>query len=207
MVHSKRTILFDLDGVLLDSRPNMEFAWSEVRSRMNLPIPFESYFKLIGRPFADIMNLLGETGRAAEIERIFRVSSMEGIELARFYPGTEETLLCLARKGYKLGVVTSKDRLRTSAILAKLTVEFVSVQTPENRYRGKPAPDHLLLAMAEACCDPSECLYIGDMSADFEAAQRAGVDYIHAGWGYGQRPSPHIAELTSICELPTFLGA
>lgn len=199
---TKKLVLFDLDGVLLNSRANMEFAWGQVREKLAVETPFERYFALIGRPFADIMDLLGLGARAAEIETVFRVSSMEGIDLAAFYPAATDVLAALAGRGVKLGVVTSKDRLRTSAILAKLPVEFTTVQTPDKRFRGKPAPDHLLLAMAEAQADPAETIYVGDMDADYEAACRAGVDYLHASWGYGANPD---GRARAVADLPDLL--
>jgi phosphoglycolate phosphatase-like HAD superfamily hydrolase len=67
--------------------------------------------------------------------------------------------------------------------------------------RGKPAPDHLLMAMAQAGSDPAETVYIGDMAADHEAARRAGIDYAHADWGYGRRPGDGSWILSSMRDL------
>lgn len=186
---SKRLFLFDLDGVILNSRTNMEAAWAEVRQRTQVTVPFEKYFALIGRPFPEILRLLGIVDEIEEIEQVFRIASMNKIDLATFYPGIEEVLALLQKEDIALGIVTSKDRHRTGAILAKLPVRFEVIKTPNEQFRGKPAPDHLLAAMAEANVDPSETIYIGDMDADYEAAARAGIDYAHASWGYGQAPS------------------
>jgi phosphoglycolate phosphatase-like HAD superfamily hydrolase len=104
----------------------------------------------------------------------------------------------------KLGVVTSKDPLRTSAILAMLPIEFVCVETPNAVLRGKPAPDHLLMAIARTNVDPAETVYIGDMDVDHQAAMRAGVDYMHAAWGYGNIPdnrTPVVADMREFMEL------
>ena len=54
----KELILFDLDGVLIDSKKNMQFAWEAVQDEFKLNIPFESYFKFIGMPFQDILKSL-----------------------------------------------------------------------------------------------------------------------------------------------------
>ena len=94
----------------------------------------------------------------------------------------------LKTSGLKLGIVTSKDRMRTGAVLAKMPVEFDVVETPDPRYRGKPAPDHLLTALIHTHTDPDAAIYVGDMDADFEAARRANIDYAHAAWGYGAVP-------------------
>jgi phosphoglycolate phosphatase-like HAD superfamily hydrolase len=188
MSKKKSLVLFDLDGVILDSKANMELAWKAVQEQLHIAVPFEPYFALIGRSFPDIIARLGLSERVADIERVFRIASASRLDLATFYPGVVPSLVKIQRSGVKLGLVTSKDRLRSNAILARLPVEFTSVQTPDPRYRGKPAPDHLMAAMAEAQADPAETVYVGDMDADYEAATRARVDYIHAFWGYGKPP-------------------
>ena len=110
----------------------------------------------------------------------------------------------LQAQGRALGIVTSKDAVRTNAVISQLKLKFVTIQSPAAPYRGKPAPDHLLLAMAVAGVDPKETVYIGDMDTDYQAAVRAGIDYVHASWGYGL-PIPAIPSLESIDQLPDFL--
>jgi phosphoglycolate phosphatase len=203
----KRLILFDLDGVLWDSRENMRRSWMEVQSQLGVAPSFDQYFRLIGRPFRDIMAELGLQHRAADCETVYRVASMENMGSARFYPGVDGALERLASVGVKLGIVTSKDDLRTSAILAMLPVTFDVVRTPSASGRGKPAPDHLLAAMALAEVDPVDTMYIGDMDADCEAASRAQVDYAHASWGYGAPPQGCRLVLREIADLDQFAGA
>jgi phosphoglycolate phosphatase len=198
---AKRLVLFDLDGVLLDSRDNMERSWKQVRERLGVTVEFDKYFAEIGRPFGVIMQRLGLGDRAEEIEEVFRMASMENLSVARFYPGAVATLTDLRAAKVKMGIVTSKDKYRTNAILAMLPVSFASVRTPDPAVRGKPAPDHLLAAMVEVGVDPAETLYIGDMEADHEAALRAGVDYVHAAWGYGSAPEDGSSIVSEFGEL------
>ncbi|MBR9973689.1 HAD family hydrolase [Magnetospirillum sulfuroxidans] len=202
----KKLVLFDLDGVILNSKMNMEYSWGQVCSQLKINVDFEEYFSKIGRPFFDIMTMLGLQEYASRAESIFRVSSMSSLHLVSFYDGVRETLSALEQAGIGMGVVTSKDRMRTNAILAMLPVDFTTVQTPGDKFRGKPAPDHLLLAMAESQIDPADTIYIGDMDSDFEAAQRAGIDYLHAQWGYGAAPKDGIPALSSIKELADWIG-
>lgn len=204
---TKKLVVFDLDGVIIDSRDNMERSWAEVRSRLGIDIPFEAYFELIGRPFGDILSVLGLRSRLQEIEPVFRTTSSKNLNLIRFYPDAEKTMSGLVKMGLRLGIVTSKDALRTGAILALLPVKFATVQTPNDLYRGKPAPDHLLAAIAEANADPVETIYIGDMAADAEAARRAGVDYIHAAWGYGKPPASSFATACRFSDIAEILAS
>ena len=198
---NNRLLLLDLDGVLLDSQSNMEIAWTAVRNTLGINVTFDQYFKKIGAPFSDILDDLGVGDRFAEIEPIFRTESMKALHKAKFFPEVEETLLQLVSRQIKLGVVTSKDKLRTNAVLAQLPVNFLTVQTPEHKYRGKPAPDHLLIAMAEANVDPSDVIYMGDMDADYHAARRADIKYAHATWGYGKIPDCEVVVLNKFSEI------
>lgn len=200
----KRLILFDLDGVLLDSRENMRQAWGTVREATGLEIPFEAYFALIGRPFKDIMACLGVSSDIERIEKIYMTASFDMLAEATFYSGVRDSIRELDGMGVKMGVVTSKDKPRTKAVLSQLDVRFASVQSPDGVLRGKPAPDHLLVAMAEAGEDPADTLFVGDMDTDWQAARRAGIDYVHAGWGYGDLEEP-VSILASITDLPEFI--
>ncbi len=205
--HAKRLVLFDLDGVLLDSRENMRRSWQRVREQFGTDVSFDRYFNEIGRPFPAIMERLRLSERAAEIEAAFRMASMDNLDVLRFYPGVPETLRKLQDARLKLGIVTSKDLLRTNAILAMLPVTFACVHAPDGKMRGKPAPDHLLMAMALTGVDPAEALYVGDMAADYEAAQRAQIDYAHANWGYGAPPAGECWKLSAIGELLELIPA
>jgi phosphoglycolate phosphatase len=203
----KRLVLFDLDGVLLDSRENMRRAWQKVREEFRTDVSFERYFGEIGRPFSAIMERIGLGDRAAAMEATFRVASMDNLDVLRFYPGVAETLRSLLKAELKIGIVTSKDQLRTNAILAMLPITFSCVQAPDGRTRGKPAPDHLLMAMAQTGVDPADTLYVGDMTADYEAANRAGVEYAHAQWGYGPQPGPDCWVLSDMQDLLALIPA
>jgi phosphoglycolate phosphatase len=201
---NKRLVLFDLDGVLLHSHENMRQAWEVVLAKTDVDRPFEDYFAQIGRPFKDIMHRLGVSSDVERIEKVYMTASFEFLANATFFPGVRESLAEIRDLGVKMGVVTSKDAPRTKAVLAQLDISFASVQSPNGRFRGKPAPDHLLVAMAEAGEDPADTLFVGDMETDWQAACRAGIDYVHAGWGYGE-PLPSIPTLESISQLPLFI--
>ena len=201
----KKAVIFDLDGVLLNSRPNMEQAWQGVQDNLGVTVSFEDYFKNIGRPFRDILELIGLSDLADEIEPIYSQVSKEKFHLATFYPGVEETLKKLESYGIKLGIVTSKDTERTGIVLNRLQVKFTAVQTPNAHFRGKPAPDHILMAIAEINADPKESIYIGDAEVDVLAASRAGIDYCHAGWGYCEPGCDDVVVLKDISRLLTVL--
>ena len=200
----KRLVLFDLDGVLLDSHENMRQAWDVVLQETDINLPFAEYFSRIGRPFKDIMDCLGVTSDVERIEKIYMTASFEFLSQATFYPGVRDTLAILNGMGVKMGVVTSKDAPRTRAVLKQLDIPFLSVQCPNQKFRGKPAPDHVLVAMAEAGEDPADTLFVGDMETDWQTACRANIEYVHAAWGYGHLLD-NVPAIDSISELPKFI--
>ena len=65
------------------------------------------------------------------------------------------------------------------------SVEFEIICCPNERFRGKPSPDQLLYTLAECNVDPKDAVYVGDMQVDMDCADRAGVDFIYAEYGYG----------------------
>ena len=179
-----KAYIFDLDGVLIDSKKMMSHAWTKCQLEHNLDQPFSEYFKHIGKPFRDIMKELGIKNSDA-VKNTYDKASMQLMDkFLVFYPGVEDTLNKL-KKGYKIAVVTSKTAERTKVILEKLDVEFDYIVSPKKGLRGKPAPDQILWCLAMINTDPKDAIYVGDMQVDYDASQRAGTGFIHATYGYG----------------------
>ena len=202
---NKKLILFDLDGVLLDSERNMELSWLAVCEQYGIDVKFENYFSYIGRPFEDILNILNIKERQSSIEKTFNEVSTQLIHKVSFYNGVDSVLSHLSNMNIKTGIVTSKNAIKTQKILKLLNFSFDIVQTPNNDLQGKPAPDHLLYAMSELNISASNTLYIGDMDVDYEAAKDAKVDYFHALWGYGTCPDKNTIKLKQISDLMDFI--
>jgi len=184
-----RHVAFDLDGVLIDSLPVMELAWERVMSDLSLSLKFSDYKPLIGRPFQSILSILDipEESRKQVTLRYQEYSKelAEGIEP---YPGVRMALSQLRESGYKISVVTSKDRCRAESLLTSAlgtTVNSLVCGDDLPADRGKPSPDPLLMACIAVGVSPGETIYVGDMQVDRQAAEQAGVQYVHAGWGYG----------------------
>ena len=197
----KKLILFDLDGVLLNSKRNMELSWGAVCKRHGVNIEFEDYFSNIGRPFKDILDILNINANQADIEKTFNDVSIQLIDQVEFYEGVESVLGQLANNNIKIGIVTSKNTIKTQKILDLLGFAFDIVQTPNDALKGKPAPDHILYAMSELNMNASDTLYIGDIDVDYEAAKRAHVNYSHALWGYGTCNDKNVIKLENITQL------
>lgn len=198
---NKKLVLFDLDGVLVDSKINMMLSWNAVREKHNINTEFKDYFDNIGRPFNDILDLLSIKQDQEDIAQTYNKVSKEMINRVSFYEGTKPLLNHLASKGIKTGIVTSKDRLRCQIVLDLLGFDFDIVQTPNQDLQGKPAPDHILFAMSELDIKATDTVYIGDMNVDYLAAKNAKVDYIHAMWGYGVCSDESTIKLKEISQI------
>ena len=201
----KELVLFDLDGVLIDSKRNMELSWEKTCEVFGLNIDFNDYFSKIGRPFIDILNLLRVTKFQEEIEKTFNNSSIELMDRIEVFPGVKETLNFIKNKGIKTGIVTSKNNEKTMKILDNIGFDFDIVQTPNQVLKGKPSPDHILHAMSKLNINPRDVLFIGDMEVDCIAAYSANVDYAHADWGYGLCTKKNVINLKNIGDLKSKL--
>ncbi|WP_240797367.1 HAD family hydrolase [Streptomyces sp. F001] len=181
-------MLFDLDGVLVNSLPVMRAAWEAVSTQLEVRVPFEAYVEHLGRPFDEILTLLG-LGDTEGFAQAYQTAAVRFSHLARPFPGVEQALRDIVAAGCRLGVVTSKSVTRARPMVDALGTPFAVLRTPDQG-RGKPSPDSLLLALVECGTDPADALYVGDMAVDQEAAQRAGLRYAHAAWGYGALTEP-----------------
>lgn len=180
-----KAYIFDLDGVLIDSKKMMSHAWTICQLEHNLDQPFSEYFKHIGKPFRDIMKELG-IDEVEAVKHTYDKASLELMEYCLEFYDDVETVLGYLKQENKIAVVTSKTAERTNVILDRLDVEFDYVVSPKKGLRGKPAPDQILFCLAMTQTDPKDAVYIGDMQVDYEAATRAGIDFIHASYGYGK---------------------
>ena len=198
---NKKLVLFDLDGVIVDSKHNMMLSWNAVREKHNIDVKFKEYFNNIGRPFSDILEILNIKENQNDIAQTYNEVSQQMIGEASFYKGAKSVLEYLSNKNIKTGIVTSKDTLRCQFFLDLLGFKFDIVQTPNEKLNGKPAPDHLLYAMSELGVSNAYTIFIGDMNVDFLAAKNAQVDYIHAMWGYGVCSDENSIKLKEISQL------
>ncbi|MFJ9026691.1 HAD family hydrolase [Streptomyces sp. NPDC102259] len=187
--HRLRALLLDIDGVLLGTRPVMRKAWQRVQEIHGVALPFRDYERHLGREFGDIMQRLGVTDAEA-VRRTYEAESVATAHLEQEFAGIVETLHAFVAADWRLGVVTSKHVDRAAPLLARLGCPFATIRTPAGAGRTKPAPDPLLLALVDLGVDPASAVYVGDMAVDQESAARAGVPYVHAGWGYGQPTAP-----------------
>ena len=94
----KKLIIFDLDGVIFNSKENMRVAWEQVNYKLKLNIKFEDYFRNIGMPFEEILKKLGIKKNIPLVKKIYREKSIQKFNLVKIYPSVKATLEKLKKK-------------------------------------------------------------------------------------------------------------
>jgi phosphoglycolate phosphatase len=184
-----RAYLFDIDGTLLDSAPDICGAVSSVLSRTPKPdVPYEYLKAFIGRHLVD---LFGELFPEASPETIEAwIQDYREIYLARehagtvLYPGVKDTL---SRLGGLKTTATTKGTPTATNVLTKfeLVEHFQHVQGTDG-FPSKPKPEVLQRAMLALGVSPEDCLMVGDSVPDIVAARAAGVKVCAVSYGYGK---------------------
>ena len=98
---SKKILIFDLDGVIIDSKKNMQISWTEVQKKFSLNhINFEIYFKNIGKPFYEILKSMGLKNNFSSIEKVYQNTSLRYQNEITYYKNTIEVLKELKKKKF-----------------------------------------------------------------------------------------------------------
>lgn len=180
--------LFDVDGTLVDSAPDICAAQIEVLAAQGRTDVSEALLRrYIGRHLIDLFQDLGfRDGQVDSLIQSYRTTYWDRKHAAtRVFPGVAEMLGSL---GGRKSTATTKTSRTTREVLDQfgLIQYFDHVQGTDG-FPAKPEPDVLLAAMKALGADPGECLLVGDSAADMEAGRRAGVRTCAATWGYGDR--------------------
>ena len=178
------TIIFDLDGVLIDSKENMRASWEHVRKKLSVKQKFDNYFKHIGLPFDKILKNIGIKKNIIKITKLYKNQSITNLDKLKMMPGAIQTIKKLNKKNVKVAIVTSKDNERTKLIVKKLKIPIKVLISPRQNLRGKPYPDQLDLAIKNLKSDKKKACYIGDMNVDYIAAKNSKISFVFAKYGY-----------------------
>lgn len=193
-----RTILFDLDGTLADTAPDLYAAQALLsREQGREPLPFEAVRNHVSHGSSALVKLAfpEAQGEAFEQlrERFLELYAQNLFLDTVLFPGMETLLAWIESQGLNWGVVTNKPAFLTDPLMASLGLSqraacIVSGDTVDER---KPHPKPMWHACELAGSRPVECLYVGDAERDIQAGRSAGMATLIALYGYideTQRP-------------------
>ncbi|CAG4883226.1 Phosphoglycolate phosphatase [Georgfuchsia toluolica] len=185
-------ILFDLDGTLADSAPDLGAALNRLREEAGLP-PFPLD---ILRPYASAgargligagFGLAPDHALYPDLQRRFLAHYASRICVdTRLFPGVVELLAELDRRGIRWGVVTNKIERYTRPLLKCLGLHdrAACIVSGDSAAKPKPDPAPLLMACEIARVRPRNVMYVGDDERDVQAGRAAGMHTVIAAWGY-----------------------
>lgn len=219
------TVIFDLDGTLVDTAPDIRVAANILMRENGLPeLDIERVRGLIGqgarglivRAFQASGKRLDDDSLAALECRFIDVYGSAIARLSRPFPGVEVALDALTAAGAKLAICTNKRASLALKLLDELALapHFAALATPETVGAVKPDPAHLLAAIEGAGGRPERAVMVGDSLSDARAARAAGVRLILVDFGYAEVPAAamepdvligHFSELPSA--VARLLGA
>ena len=189
---SAKAWLFDLDGTLVDTAPDLGYAANQVRAELGLaPLPLIEYRPAASSGARGLLRVaLGLTPEDADFpQRRDSFLAHYRANLSRsssLFPGIAAFLLTLELRGARWGVVTNKPAWLTQPLIHDLGLgaRAACIISGDSTPNPKPAPDSLLLACEQLQLAPRECVYVGDDLRDIEAARAARMRSVAAGWGY-----------------------
>lgn len=187
-----KAVLFDLDGTLVDSAPDLAAAANGMRADRGLaPMPYDSLRRMVG---AGARGMIGTAfGVLPDDERFdaLRVEFLDRyagglLERTQVFPAMQPVLARLESVGVRWGIVTNKAERFALPLVAGLPLlaRAAAVVAGDTTPHAKPHPEPLLEAARRLGLAPQECAYVGDDLRDVQAGRAAGMATVVAAWGY-----------------------
>ena len=184
-----KAVLFDLDGVLIDSEHLSQKIYEDFIQEKGYPIPIERFYLLIGShkmwdPFSKVIEGIdiGKSAKEFEEEIVnYRKKRIDDYDISTLaFKDAKETLEAIKRLGIKIAVASSSsiDYVRRMLVGNKIDMYFDVTTTCDDFERPKPEPDIYLYCQKTLHVDPDECLIIEDSPLGIEAAKRAKIKVV-----------------------------
>jgi beta-phosphoglucomutase family hydrolase len=202
-----QSVLWDLDGTLIDSEQYHWLAWRDTMEAAGVPLTHEQFLKTFGLRNDAIVPQWLPDATEERVDRIAREKEELYRRLVRKgglepLPGARRWTEALAADGWLQAIASSAPRENVDAVLAVIGLAdcFQAVVSAEDVTRGKPDPQVFLTAAARLGTAPAHCIVVEDAPAGIEGARRAGMRSI----GVRRNGSPLAADLavTSLADLP-----
>ncbi len=185
-------VLFDLDGTVIDSAPDLAGAGNDMRAARGMaPLPFLRFRPMVGAGARGMLGIALEVGPgdASFIElRDEFLSRYENrlTQETRIFDSVQPVLDALDRKGVPWGIVTNKAKRFTQPLVRALGIDVRAgtVISGDTTPHAKPHPAPLLEAARQLGVPAASCMYVGDDLRDVQAGRAAGMVTVAASWGY-----------------------
>ncbi len=215
---SLAAVLFDLDGTLIHSAPDMVAAANWLRAQEGLdPVDEPWLSQYVSRGGAGVVGAaFPEASQVEQAELLGRFLARYGENVSDkscLFPGVADLLTAIEARGWPWGVVTNKASIYAEPLMDSLglRVRCAALICGDTLPTRKPAPDGLLEACRRMGVGPGVCVYVGDDQRDIQAARAAGCGAIAAAYGYFTADDHPVtwgadAIIQSADELPPLLG-
>lgn len=189
---SVKAVLFDLDGTLIDSAPDLGAAADQMRTDRGLPsLPLSDYRPLAGAGARGMLGVaFGMTPDHPDFptmrEEFFRNYEARMLRHTLAFEGVPQLLATLVARDLAWGVVTNKSMRFTGPLTREMPL-FSSARAVvggDSTPHAKPHPAPLLEAARQLDLPPGDCLYVGDDERDIVAGRAAGMPTVAATYGY-----------------------
>ena len=206
----RNAVVFDLDGTLIDSVPDLQAALNATLREIGKPPLAQNQVRgMIGDGTAMLVARgLAASGVPAEaladrLPRFLALYEADPVAHTRLYPGVKQVLAQFAAEGRRLAICTNKPQAATLAVLRGLALDgfFSAVIGGDALPVKKPDPGHVLGAVAALGASPDEAVMVGDNENDVAAAKAAGVPVVLVRYGYARVP---FAELPADIQIDDF---
>lgn len=188
------TIIFDLDGTLLDTLADLAGSVNYVMKKYNLPTHTNDRVRqMVGNGVTVLMERAIPGGRSfAAFESCLQDFKdhyeVHKKDLTKPFPGIIDFLREAYESGYKMAVVSNKFDLAVKGLCEDFFSPYITTAIGESAQTApKPAPDTVFKAMEELHVSPDQCVYVGDSDVDIVTAQNAGIPCISVSWGFRSR--------------------
>lgn len=187
-----QAVLFDLDGTLIDSAPDLGAAADKMRTDRGMPsLAYDLYRPFAGAGARGMLNVaFGITPDHDDFlvlrEEFFQNYEQRMTELTCIFDGVTSMIASLDLRGLAWGVVTNKSERFTLPLTAGMPLFATAgaIVSGDTTLHAKPHPAPLYEAAKRLRVDPARCIYVGDDARDIEAGRAANMGTVAATYGY-----------------------
>lgn len=185
-----KAIIFDLDGTLLNTSPDIQYVLNRSLQKFSLPpVPMEKLYAMLGDGAYNLVYRAVPEGKKTLVEDVYNdyvpAYAVHDNSRTQLYEGEDEALTALKDAGVKLAVLSNKPQDATLAVCgAKLKKYNFDIIIGQGQFPLKPDPAAAEYIMRTLGVKREECIFTGDGDTDFHTAQNAGIECVSVLWGY-----------------------